>query len=79
MENKNKFEWGQSVKVKKGAPAEFFPGEIVSICGITKVNSKKIADKYDSKVGEWVYTIEYIGGADTEIPERYLEPYEENS
>lgn len=71
----NKFDWGETVKIKDTAPNIFRPGEIVSICGMTKIDSMKLSDKYDSHIGEWVYTIEYLGGSDIEIPERYLEKY----
>ncbi|MDE3056019.1 MAG: hypothetical protein KGI80_04955 [Verrucomicrobiota bacterium] len=69
----NKFDWGETVRIKSSAPFHFRPGEIVSVCGMTKTDSKVLADKYNSYIGEWVYTIEYLGGVDTEIPERYLE------
>jgi hypothetical protein len=39
---------------------------------MTKIDSKVLADKYGSHIGEWIYTIEYLGGSDIEIPERYL-------
>jgi len=76
VNDNNKFDWGESVRVKDAAPARFRPGQIVSVCGMTKIKSKILVDKYKSKIGEWVYTIEYIGGSDTEIPECYLEKYE---
>lgn len=72
----NKFDWGETVKVKDIAPPIFRPGEIVSVCGMTKIDSKILADKYDSDIGEWVYTIEFLGGSDIEIPERYLEKFQ---
>lgn len=75
QDNPNKFDWGETVKVKNTAPVYFRPGEIASICGMIKVKSKFLADKYKSNIREWVYTIEYIGRNDVEIPECYLEPY----
>ncbi len=74
----NKFDWGQSVKIKGVAPKNFHPGEIVSVCGMTKIKTTFLADKYKSNIGEWIYTVEYVGGKDIEIPEKYLEKYEEN-
>ncbi|MBU6382694.1 MAG: hypothetical protein KGR16_00030 [Verrucomicrobia bacterium] len=71
----NKFDWGETVKVKDTAPITFRPGEIVSVCGMAKTDSKVLADKCGSHIGEWIYTIEYIGGSDVEIPEHYLEKY----
>ena len=76
-EANNKFNWGETVLVCKTAPPIFRPGEIVSVCGMTKINNKMLSNKYDSIIGEWVYTIEYLGGKDIEIPERYLGKYEE--
>lgn len=73
----NKFDWGESVRVANTAPIIFRPGEIVSICGMTKVKSEILANKYDVNIGEWIYTIEYLGGSDIEIPECYLEKYQE--
>lgn len=72
----NRFDWGESVRVKNTAPISFRPGQIASVCGMTKIKSEKLASKYKSNIGEWIYTIEYVGGADIEIPERYLEKYE---
>jgi hypothetical protein len=71
----NKFDWGESVMVKNSAPAQFCPGQIVSVCGMIRVKTKTLADKYKCRVGEWVYTVEYIGGTDVDIPECYLEKY----
>ena len=69
----NKFDWGESVKVKDTAPPQFRPGQIASVCGMIKIKTKILTDKYKSDIGEWIYTIEYIGGTDIEIPECYLE------
>ncbi len=72
----NKFNCGETMRIRDIAPTIFRQGEIVSVCGRTKINTKVLANKYDSNIGEWVYTIEYLGGSDIEIPERYLEKYE---
>ena len=76
MKKLHKFDWGEMVRVKDTAPSIFRSGDVVSVCGMTKINSKVLADKYISYIGEWVYTIEYLGGSDTEIPERYLEKFQ---
>ncbi|MES2273050.1 MAG: hypothetical protein V4487_02530 [Chlamydiota bacterium] len=75
----NKFDWGESARVKSKAPLIFRPGQVVSVCGMTKIKSRILADKYNCNMEEWVYTIEYLGGADIEIPERYLEKYSDDS
>ena len=69
----NKFDWGECVKVKDTAPTQFRPGQIASVCGMIKIKTTTLADKYKRNIGEWIYTVEYIGGSDTEIPEYFLE------
>ncbi len=73
----NKFDCGDYVKVQNTAPIQFRPGEIVSVCGMIKVKTKILADIHKCNIDEWVYIIEYSGGDDIEIPERYLEKFEE--
>lgn len=77
VKENNKFTWGQTVQVKKEAPKCFHPSEIASICGITKIKFDAMAQKYNSNIGDWLYTIEFTGGTDMQIPECYLEEYEE--
>ncbi len=76
-DDNNRFDWGETVRVKDIAPINFYPGEIVSICGMIKTKSKVLADKYKVNIGEWIYIIEYMGGSALEIPEIYLEKYQE--
>lgn len=74
MEDKNnKFDWNDAVIVKADAPQKFRPGEIASICGMTKVTFENIAEKYDAPIGSWLYTIEFNEGYDILVPERFLE------
>lgn len=73
----NKFDWGDYVKVQDTAPIRFCPRQLVSVCGMIKVETKILADRHKCSIGEWVYTIEYSGGNDVEIPERHLEKFEE--
>jgi len=73
----NKFTWGETVLVKIEAPNNFHPGSIASVCGMFRASSENLAKKYHAKLGDWIYTIEFIGGKDVEIPECYLEPYKE--
>ena len=74
---KNKFTWGEAVSVSKNAPSNYHPGEFASICGIDKITTQKEADELLCKNGEWIYIVEYEDGKSIEIPESYLEKYEE--
>ena len=49
----NKFDWGESVKVKDTAPTQFRPGQVASVCGMIKIKTKNLADKYTRNIGEW--------------------------
>lgn len=69
------FSWGETVKVKNLAPSHLKPGYVGSICGMRQIFSNESAKAYMCKEGDWVYTVEYIGGIDNEIAECYLEKY----
>ena len=69
----NKFTWNEVVIVKNNAPEYLHPGEIASICGMEKIKFEDVAEEYHTKVGDWIYTIEFNDGGDITIPEIYLE------
>lgn len=69
----NKFTWGDSVIIRKNSPAKFHPGEFASVCGFYKVQSKETAKELECKIGDWVYTVEFGGGSDIQVPECYLD------
>ncbi|NGX32587.1 MAG: hypothetical protein K1060chlam4_00636 [Candidatus Anoxychlamydiales bacterium] len=54
----------------------YCPKQAAVICGMEKIKSESLAKKYNSKLGEWLYTIEFEDGSSIEVPECYLEPYE---
>ena len=72
---KNKFTWGDPVLVSKNASPIYHPGEFASICGIDQILTENEAIKFQCKVGDWVYIIEFEDGSDTEIAECFLEEY----
>ena len=58
-------------------PNSIVQDEITPICGMTRVKTQVLADRYKTDLGDWIYIVEYIGGCDTEVPECYLEKYKE--
>lgn len=74
--DENKFTWGDSIVIVKSAPPGFHPGEFASVCGFYKI-SEESAKKFQCEAEDWVYTVEFSGGNDIQIAERYLEKYEE--
>jgi hypothetical protein len=75
-ENKtNKFIWGETVRIKRFAPMHLKPGQIGSICGMREASSIESAKENMCQIGDWIYTVEYIGGTENEIAESFLEKY----
>lgn len=75
----HKFDWGNFVRISVSAPKKFLPGAIGSICGMIKVTTEILADKYGTTIGEWIYTVEYVGGFDHEVPERFLDKLDDQA
>lgn len=71
----NKFTWGDSVVIAKNAPPNLHPGEFASVCGFYKISSEENAKGFQCKVGDWIYTVEFLDGSDIQIAELYLEKY----
>jgi len=72
----NKFTWGDPILIKKSAPHSFHAGEFASVCGFYKITSEESAKEFQCNVGDWIYTVEFPNGSDTQIAEIYLEKYE---
>lgn len=76
MENKKEeyeYTWNDSVAIKKEAPGQFHPGKIGVICGMSEIKFEEIAKKYHSKLGDWIYTIEFEDWSDIQMAGRFLE------
>jgi len=76
-ESECKYTWNDYVYIKNNAPELFHPGEIGVICGMSKIKFEETAKKYHSKIGDWIYTIEFGDGSDIQVPEIYLEKYQD--
>ncbi len=76
MENANIFTWNDLVMIKKGVPAQFHPGEVGVVCGMSKIHFEDVAKKYHSELGNWSYTVEFGDGSDIQVPEKYLEKFQ---
>ena len=72
----NKFTWGDSIVITKNAPSNFHPGEFASVCGFYKTISEESTKKFQSKIGDWIYTVEFPDGSDIQIAEIYLRKHE---
>lgn len=69
----SKFYYGDAVIIKENAPSSMHSGEFGSICSLSQITSKEEAEKLQSQVGDWVYTVEFENGSDLEIAECYLD------
>ena len=78
-DNESEYTWNDWVYIHKNAPQKFHPGEIGVVCGMSKIKCEEIAIEYNSKVGNWMYTVEFVNGSDVWIPSQYLEKYVEGN
>ena len=76
-EEDNLFTWNDLIKIKTEAPACYFPDKIAVVCGMEKVCSQRLSGEFKINIGEWLYTVEFGDGSSIEVPECYLEPYQE--
>jgi hypothetical protein len=73
----NLFTWNDLVVIKPNAPFSYFPGKIAVVCGMEQVKSKKLSNEYDIDIGDWLYTVEFGDGSSIEVPEFFLDRYQE--
>jgi hypothetical protein len=78
LEN-HKFNWGDTLIIKKSAPVHLHPGEIVSVCSVIKIDAEDVKKDPSLLEPTWLYTVEFGDGSSIELPEYYLEPYEEDN
>lgn len=74
--NESTYTWNDYVIIKNNAPKQYPSGKIGIVCGMSKIEFEEIADKYCSRLGDWIYTVEFEDGSDIQIAEIYLELYE---
>jgi hypothetical protein len=67
------FTWGDSVRVKAGAPAAMRPGALAAVCAMTEIENDAQAKEYEAPIGSTVYLIEFGDGTSIEIPEAWIE------
>lgn len=75
----HKFTWGDTVLIKRSAPSHLYPGEIVSVCSVIKIDPEDVKKQPSLIEATWLYTVEFGDGNSIELPECYLELYEEKN
>ena len=73
LEQDNKYTWNDRVSIKEESPKEYHPGELAIVCGMSKIIFESIAKKFDSKVGDWIYTVEIEDGSIIHVAEHCIE------
>ena len=72
----HKFTCGDTAVIKKSVPSHLHPGEIVSVCSVTKIDPEDVKKQPSLIEPTWFYTVEFGDGSSIGLPECYLEPYE---
>ena len=75
----NLFTWNDLVVIKFNAPALYFPGKIAVVCGMMQVKSEKLSIECGINSGDWFYTVEFGDGSSIEVPEKFLEEYQNDN
>ncbi len=65
--------WGDTVRVRSGAPAAARPGSLAEVVGIREVEDAKQAHHFGTIIGAKLFLVEFGDGASVEIPEAGLE------
>lgn len=73
MEQQNKFDYGESIKISETAPDKYHLKEVGFICGMIEIDSEEAEEAYDCKGSNWLYTVELLNGKSLQIPEKFLE------
>ena len=75
---KDRFTWGETVKISIDAPKEYKPGELAEVCSMWEIKTEENSKALGEPVGTIIYSIEFGDGTLMEAPERYLEKYQES-
>ena len=75
----HKFNWGDTLMIRRDAPLCLCPGEIVSVCSVIKIDPDDVIKDPSLVEATWLYTVEFGDGSSIELSECYLEPYPKES
>ena len=75
--SKEQYTWGETVKIVSGAPKTYRPGKLAEICSMWEIRTDENSKARGEPIGTVIYSIEFGDGTLMEIPDRYLEKYQE--
>ena len=75
LSKNHKFDWGDTLIIKKNVLPHLHPGEIVSVCSVMKISPEDLKKNPSLIEPSWLYTVEFGDGSSIELPECYLEKY----
>ena len=68
--------WGDTVRVRAGAPVSLRPGALAAVVGIREIETTDQAEQFREAIGTKVYLVEFSDGAAIEISQAWLESVE---
>jgi len=71
--NKGKFTFGDTVRIRRTAPAEYRPGHVAAICWVDENIDEGLARATGFDVGANIYLVEFADGQSIYVEERMLE------
>ncbi len=75
----HKFNWGDTLIIKKNALPHLHPGEIVSVCSLVKIAAEDVKKDPSLIEPSWLYTVEFGDGSSIELPECLLDEYKKDT
>ncbi len=65
--------WGDTVRIKPGAPPVVRPGSLAEVVGIREIETPAQAKQFAATIGSKVYLVEFGDGQALEVPEAWIE------
>jgi hypothetical protein len=65
--------WGDTVRIKNGAPPSVRPGALAEIVGMREIETLSQAQQFAATIGSKVHLVEFGDGQALEIPEAWIE------
>jgi len=66
--------WGDTVRVKTGAPPEARPDALAAVVGIRVIETAAQGRAVGATIGTTMYVIEFSDGSSIEVPASWIEP-----
>jgi len=68
-----KYSWGDVVVLKKQSSESFNKDEAAVVSGFCRITQQNLSEKFNKKIGDWLYIIKFENGKEMLISEECIE------